>query len=221
MNKTNLILALTLSIASIATAGELGRNGGGTGVRPRPAQSSGARPSVVAPSRDARAQSGTMRAGNTGIDSLRVAAQVANQAAACTRGQMGKTPVACSNVDKTNRFRNLNLTNLNGCRLIEKGRASCYGTRRDGFIGGPTLIGPMDPTDMTAACDPSLKGKIIVVRNTANNQTRAVTCTDTGAFKSKYGRIIDLAAGAFDAFGLRCERDGIMRNVELYSCPGT
>jgi rare lipoprotein A (peptidoglycan hydrolase) len=167
-----------------------------------------------------------LRANNTGLDSIRIAAQTANQASACTRGQATTTPVACNNVEKTNRYRNLNITNLTGCRRIAQGKASCYGTPSDGFgYDRDKLISAVgirfNPRDMTAACHPSLKGKIIVVRNTRTNQARAVTCTDTGAFQTKYGRVIDLAREAFNVFGPRCDKDGIMPSVELYQCPNT
>lgn len=224
MKHSNLIIALILFVSTISSAGELGRSGGGR-TATRSQRSSGGRPSITAPSRDASAQSGTLSAHNTGIDSIRIAARAVREAVPCTDGQFQSATLGpiCRNIQKTNQHKTLNMTNLRGCTLIRTGVASGYGCTKDRFFRGRDSASGVvfNPTSMTAACAPSLKGQIVIVRNKTTNVARAVTCVDTGAFNSKYGRIIDLAQDVFKQFGLRCDSDGLIPNVELYRCPNS
>jgi rare lipoprotein A (peptidoglycan hydrolase) len=219
MKNLNLISALILCFASLSHAAELGHanatqhsNIGSTTNRFI---------SVTARERIPTPTSGQVCRSNAGICSL---LEIRNALTGASREATRQEGLR--NIALTNKNRNLNLRNLNGCHLIAQGRASCYGTPKDGFGYAKdklvSAIGiPFHPENMSAACSPSLKGKIVVVRDVTTNQARAVTCTDTGAFQTKYGRIIDLAREAFNAFGPRCDQAGILKNVELYTCPRT
>jgi rare lipoprotein A (peptidoglycan hydrolase) len=212
-------MALVLVLAALpAHAGEVGRSK--TAARRDSSASSGSSPGIVASASDSSriAVSGTMNAHNTGLDSIFVVADVAHRAANQQQRQD-----AIRNTRQTNAHRDMNITNLSGCRIIMKGASSCYGAG-DGFANRKTFVGTTyNPHDMTAAFNSyNHLGKIIVVRNPKTNVARAVTVTDTGSFGRKYGRVIDLSAGAVEEFGLRCSPvSGSMKVVEVYACPGS
>jgi rare lipoprotein A (peptidoglycan hydrolase) len=225
MNKHNLILALALSLTTAAQAVELGHsNGRSSGYSA--AMPSGSRLSVVAPTRiPTQINSSTCSKLNTGLCSVLVLNDTVQALSASERE--ARRQEALRNVARTNRNRDLNMSNLRGCKLIVQGPASCYGAG-DGFGSRKgrmtTYVGTrFNPRDMTAAFNSDAHmGKIIVVRNPETNVARAVTVTDTGSFGKKYGRVIDLSAGAVEEFGLRCSpTSGSQKKVELYSCPGT
>lgn len=108
------------------------------------------------------------------------------------------------------------------CKLRDSNvEISTYGCNGDGFVGGSTLIGPMNPSMPTAASpDPSLLGKTIIVRDPVSSEAHAVVITDRGPAKwvlAKHPhRKLDFAEGSFGMFGLRCPN--LLHNMEIWTC---
>jgi hypothetical protein len=211
------IVVTVILAASIVSASELGSSkhvySAGTST------SAAAAPSITDPNQSSRiAVSGTLNAHNTKTDSIILAAGVANDASHQLLVQRAKR-----NAELTTKYSNHNV-DVSGCKLLKsKVNASCYGLR-DGFKGGPTLIGRFNPKFITAAYpDPRQQGNILIVRNPHTDIARAVTITDVGPSdqmqKKPYNRAIDLSSSAFDIFGLRCDKAGIMKDIEIYQCP--
>ena len=67
-----------------------------------------------------------------------------------------------------------------------------------GFAGKPTSSGYIfDPNDLTCASNKYPFGTVLKVTNRANGKSVKVVVTDTGSFRKKYGRELDLSRGAF------------------------
>ncbi len=211
MRKANFIFTLVISFVSIAPAAELGNSRASNSTsRQTPAVSGYAR--IVAPERIATQLPGKKCQTVVGLCSILEVSNALSAAQRKLQEEMGRRNIAL-----TTRNKNVNITNFKGYSpQPRRGTVSCYGTKKDGFIGGPTLVGPMNPLQTAAACAPSLRGKIVILRNPRTNVARAITCVDTGAFDSKYGRMMDVYASVFDLFGLRCDKDGLMRDMEMY-----
>ena len=208
MTTACLISALLLFFSSPSNATELGRSGSTT-PSVYHTTSDGYLP-VTARERIPTPTPGQPCRSNFGLCTLIALKNALTGAQARARREEGLRNIARTTQDRTTNIK------LDGWSFLRKGTASCYGTPKDGFAGGPTMIGPMDPRKAGAACAPELAGKIVVIRDPKTKIAHSVTCVSTGAFKSKYGRMIDLFASVFKDFGKSCDRDGLMKNVELY-----
>jgi len=97
--------------------------------------------------------------------------------------------------------------------IIQAGEASFYGRK---FHGKPTKSGEIfNMYAMTAASVTFPMGTLLTVTNQENGEDVIVRVNDTGAFKKKYDRVIDLSRGAADEIDMI--DDGIV-NVTIRKC---